>query len=174
MAKDWMNYEGLAQTALRGVVRMALERAANQGLPGDHHFYITFESNAPGVQISDWLKERYPEEMTIVVQHQFWGLKVRPDGFDISLSFQKVAEQLTVPFDAVKAFFDPSVQFMLQFKPVSGGPAAAKKPMPVEQMKVQPARPATNNESPAEPDKGKDPAPSGTGEVVSLDKFRKK
>jgi hypothetical protein len=178
MAKDWMNYEQMAQNALRGVVRMALERVSQQGLPGDHHFYITFESQHAGVVMSDWLKERYPEEMTIVVQHQYWGLKVRPDSFDISLSFHKVGEQLTVPFEAVKAFFDPSVQFMLQFKPVAGqGP---KKPVSVtEQSFAQPSKqPAAKSEAaPAAPkddggDKPKDPA--GGGEVVSLDKFRKK
>lgn len=176
MAKDWMNYEQMAQNALRGVVRMALERVAKQGLPGDHHFYITFESQHPGVVMSEWLKERYPEEMTIVVQHQFWGLAIRPDAFDISLSFHKVGEQLTVPFEAVKAFFDPSVQFMLQFKPVAGqGP---KRPTALtEQPAIQPMKPAAKAETPApapsgDGDKPKDPA--GGGEVVSLDKFRKK
>ena len=165
-----MNYEALAQNALRGVVRMALERVAAQGLPGDHHFYITFESQHPGVKMSDWLKERYPEEMTIVVQHQFWGLEVRPDSFDITLSFQKIGEPLTVPYEAVKAFFDPSVQFMLQFKPSTGQPGAAKKP--ALQPATQPAKPDIKAE-PAAEEKPKDAAPT-TGEVVSLDKFRKK
>lgn len=175
MAKDWMNYEQMAQNALRGVVRMALERVAQQGLPGDHHFYITFESQHPGVVMSDWLKERYPDEMTIVVQHQYWGLKVRPDSFDISLSFHKVGEQLTVPFDAVKAFFDPSVQFMLQFKPVAG--QAPRKPAAAtEQPVLQTAKPAVTTETPkADGDGGDKPKdPAGGGEVVSLDKFRKK
>lgn len=169
-----MNYEQMAQNALRGVVRMALERVAKQGLPGDHHFYITFESQHPGVVMSDWLKERYPDEMTIVVQHQYWGLNIRPDSFDISLSFHKVGEQLTVPFEAVKAFFDPSVQFMLQFKPVVGqGP---KKPAAAtEQPVLQVAKPAVKAETPAPEDDGDKPRdPSGGGEVVSLDKFRKK
>lgn len=170
-----MNYEQMAQNALRGVVRMALERVARQGLPGDHHFYITFESQHPGVVMSDWLKERYPDEMTIVVQHQFWGLKVEPDLFEISLSFHKVGETLTVPFEAVKAFFDPSVQFMLQFKPVAG--QAPRKPAAAtEQPVLQPLKPTAKTETPPAPgdgdDKPKDPA--GGGEVVSLDKFRKK
>ena len=165
-----MNYEQLAQNALRGVVRMALERVAQQGLPGDHHFYITFDSQHPGVKMSDWLKERYPEEMTIVVQHQYWGLAVRPDAFDITLSFQKIGEPLTVPFEAVKAFFDPSVQFMLQFKPSAAAqPGAVRKP--AEQPAAQPAKLETRPETPAEG--GDKPAPTG-GEVVSLDKFRKK
>ena len=166
-----MNYEQLAQNALRGVVRMALERVSQQGLPGDHHFYITFETQHPGVKMSDWLKERYPEEMTIVVQHQYWGLAVRPDSFDITLSFQKVGEPLTVPFEAVKAFFDPSVQFMLQFKPAAGAPA--KKPQPAVQPALQPAKQDAKPAAPAEEDKPK-PVPPGGGEVVSLDKFRKK
>ena len=178
MAKDWMNYEALAQDALRGVVRMALERVAKQGLPGDHHFYITFESQHPGVSMSDWLKERYPEEMTIVLQHQYWGLEVRPDSFDITLTFQKVGEKLTVPYEAVKAFFDPSVQFMLQFKPVAGQPGAAKPRTMAEniaqqQNRQQPAK--AEPAQPAPPEPPKDPAPpAGGGEVVSLDKFRKK
>jgi len=177
MAKDWMNYEALAQSALRGVVKMALERVAAQGLPGDHHFYITFESKHPGVKMSQWLMDRYPDEMTIVLQHQYWGLQVRPDSFDITLSFHKVGEQLTIPFDAVKAFFDPSVQFMLQFKPVAGQPAlaGAKKPAPAEQATVQPSKlaPKADKADEVSDDKPKDAAPS-TGEVVSLDKFRKK
>ncbi|BCW88785.1 hypothetical protein sos41_19270 [Alphaproteobacteria bacterium SO-S41] len=168
-----MNYEALAQNALRGVVRMALERVVAQGLPGDHHFYITFESQHPGVKMSDWLKERYPEEMTIVVQHQFWGLEVRPDSFDITLSFQKIGEPLTVPYEAVKAFFDPSVQFMLQFKPATGQPGAVKKPNPALQPAPQPAKLEVKQEPAAAEDKPKDAAPT-TGEVVSLDKFRKK
>jgi hypothetical protein len=169
MAKDWMHYESLAQNALRGVVRMALERVAAQGLPGDHHFYITFESRHPGVKMSDWLREKYPEEMTIVVQHQFWGLNIRPDAFDITLSFQKIGEPLTVPFEAVKAFFDPSVQFMLQFKPVEGAKSGPAEPMIVA-PKEQAAEPGKAEAQPAE----KPPVPPGGGEVVSLDKFRKK
>ncbi len=169
-----MNYEQMAQNALRGVVRMALERVAKQGLPGDHHFYITFESQHPGVVMSDWLKERYPDEMTIVVQHQFWGLEIREDAFDISLSFHKVAEKLTVPFEAVKAFFDPSVQFMLQFKPVAGQPP--KKPAGVteQQPVLQVTKPATTKPGAPGDDGDKPKDPSGGGEVVSLDKFRKK
>ena len=172
MAKDWMNYEAMAQAALKGVVRMALERVAAQGLPGDHHFYITFDSKHAGVEMSDWLRERYPEEMTIVLQHQYWGLEVRPDSFDITLSFQKVGEKLTVPWDAVKVFFDPSVQFMLQFKPAASGPGKAMSAAPVAaSAKTPTVKPAA-----AEPveEKPKDPVPPGGGEVVSLDKFRKK
>ncbi len=171
-----MNYEQMAQNALRGVVRMALERVAKQGLPGDHHFYITFESQYPGVVMSDWLKERYPDEMTIVLQHQFWGLNIDDDAFQISLKFHKIDEALNIPFAAVKAFFDPSVQFMLQFKPVAG--QAPRKPVGVtEQPVLQPLKPTTRTDAPAagddDGDKPKDPS-GGGGEVVSLDKFRKK
>lgn len=168
-----MHYEQMAQNALRGVVRMALERVAKQGLPGDHHFYITFESQHPGVTMSDWLKERYPDEMTIVVQHQFWDLKVEPEKFSITLSFHKVGETLVVPFEAVKAFFDPSVQFMLQFKPVNG--QAPKKPATAtEQPVLQVSKPAAKDEPATEDDGDKPKDPQGGGEVVSLDKFRKK
>lgn len=166
-----MGYEALAQQALRGVVRLALERVSAQGLPGEHHFYITFDTNFPGVEIAEWLRQRYPEEMTIVLQHEFWGLTIRPDGFDVTLRFQKIGEKLTVPFDAVKAFFDPSVQFMLQFKPVSGtggkksAPPAAS--LPVRKEEAAPEK--SSDDTP--PD---DPKPTGGGEVVSLDKFRKK
>ncbi len=175
MAKDWMNYEALAQQALRGVVRMALERVAKQGLPGDHHFYITFESQHPGVEMSEWLRERYPEEMTIVVQHQYWGLDVRPDAFDITLSFQKVGEKLTIPYDAIKAFFDPSVQFMLQFKPVAGAQAA--RPRPVAEAPARLKNAEDDAEAPRQAEQTETPEgdkPTTGGEVVSLDKFRKK
>ncbi len=166
-----MGYEALAQEALRGVVKLALERVVQQGLPGDHHFYVTFDTSAPGVGISEWLKGRYPEEMTIVLQNQFWGLKVRDEAFEVTLSFQKSPETLVVPWAAIKVFFDPSVQFMLQFKPglqAPGGqrPKAAPTAAPVK----PPAAPKP--ETPADPPK--DPVPPGGGAVVSLDKFRKK
>jgi uncharacterized protein len=163
MAKDLMGYEAMAQQALRGVVRMSLERAAKQGLPGEHHFYITFDTTFPGVEIAEWLHGRYPEEMTIVLQHQYSGLKIGDSGFEVVLSFQKVGELLVIPWPAIKAFFDPSVQFMLQFTAPSGAAKpAAPPPLPA------PAK----AEKPAEEEKP--PVPPGGGEVVSLDKFRKK
>ncbi len=115
MSEDLMRYDLLTQQALRGVVRSALERAARGGLPGDHHFYIAFSTLAPGVQVSHRLRERYAEEMTIVLQHQFYGLEVTPDRFTVQLHFNNVPETLVVPFSAVKGFYDPSVQFGLQF-----------------------------------------------------------
>ena len=191
MAKDWMGYEAMTQTALRSVVRMALERAASQGLPGNHHFYITFDTNFPGVEISEYLKGLYPEEMTIVLQHQFWGLKVDDKGFEVSLSFKKVAETLVIPWPALKTFFDPSVQFGLQLRPKAPGegekktgpkavgpsvPAAATPPAPAA-AKPAPAPDAPVADAPPpppeKPAEERKPAATG-GEVVSLDKFRKK
>ncbi len=110
-----MNYHAMMERALRGVIRESLGRAAADGLPGEHHFYITFDTTFPGVQISPQLVARFPQEMTIVLQHQYWGLEVRDDLFAVTLSFSDVQERLIVPFDAVTAFADPSVQFGLQF-----------------------------------------------------------
>jgi hypothetical protein len=150
-----MRYDLMAQEALRGVIRRALDVAAKKGLPGEHHFYISFRTDAPGVEISEKLKKQYPEEITIVLQHQFYNLDVRDDGFSVDLTFNKVPEKLVVPYAAVQGFFDPSVQFGLQFE--------VKKPegAPVETPKTEPAR-------------DEKPAPSGDAAVVSLDAFRKK
>ncbi|WP_137389371.1 SspB family protein [Rhodoligotrophos defluvii] len=116
MAEDLMRYDLMAQDALRGVVRAALKRAARTGLPGDHHFFIAFDTNHSGVRISERLRKKYPEEMTIVLQHQFWGLEVSDDRFEVDLSFDNIPERLAIPFAAIKGFFDPSVQFGLQFE----------------------------------------------------------
>lgn len=153
LAEDLMRYDMLAQEALKGVVRRALRIARDQGLPGEHHFYISFRTGAPGVEISSKLRAQYPDEMTIVLQHQFWNLEVSEERFSVDLTFNKVPEKLVVPFSAVQGFFDPSVQFGLQFQ-VEG----AAKPAAAEASK--PAEPA--------------PKPEGDGEVVSLDAFRKK
>lgn len=114
-----MRYDLLTQDAMRGVVRTALEKVQKDGLPGEHHFFITFMTQAPGVEISDVLMGRYPHEMTIVMQHQFWGLDVSEKEFQVGLTFNKIPERLKIPFSAVKGFFDPSVQFGLQF-PIEG------------------------------------------------------
>lgn len=119
MAEDHIRYDILAQEALRGVVRKVLNEVSKTGLPGEHHFFIGFDTCASGVQISSRLKEQYPEEMTIVLQHQFWDLIISETHFEIGLSFNGIAEHLSVPFAAIKAFFDPSVQFGLQFELVS-------------------------------------------------------
>jgi len=159
-----MRYDLMAQEALRGVVRSALEVVATEGLPGEHHFFIAFDTNHPGVEISDELHERYPEDMTIVVQHQYWDLEVNDDHFKISLTFSKVLEQLVIPYIAVKGFFDPSVQFGLQFQGPDSDTGVLPAPEELKQLAPNPgdAAPASN-EDPAEP-----------GEVVSLDAFRKK
>ena len=115
MTEDLIRYDVLAQEAMRSVVKKVLTEVVRVGLPGEHHFYITFNTQAPGVRISSRLRERYPEEMTIVVQHQFWDLEVNSQSFEIGLAFSGVPERLLVPFGSIKSFVDPSVQFGLQF-----------------------------------------------------------
>lgn len=119
-----IDYEGLAQEAMRGVVRKVLARTAKSGLAGDHHFYISFDTEAPGVSLSRRLKEKYPHEMTIVLQHRFWDLVVGEDRFEVKLTFDGIPERLVVPFEAIKVFFDPSVRFGLQFEDPHAGPEA--------------------------------------------------
>jgi hypothetical protein len=116
MSTDLIRYDLQVQDALRSVVRKVLADAARDGLPGEHHFYITFRTHAPGVKLSNRLLEQYPEEMTIILQYQFWDLKVNEDGFEVGLHFKNVPERLQVPFDAVAGFYDPSVQFGLKFE----------------------------------------------------------
>ncbi|MGB5903510.1 MAG: ClpXP protease specificity-enhancing factor SspB [Xanthobacteraceae bacterium] len=172
MATDHIRYDVLARDALRGVLRQVLTDAAEHGLPGDHHFYITFLSKAEGVKISPRLLSQYPEEMTIILQHQFWDLVVTPDRFEVGLSFGGVPERLVVPFSAIKSFLDPSVQFGLQFETADGASAVPA----ADQVEAQP--PATIARPPAvESDVAADdePAkPSEGAEVVRLDRFRKK
>ena len=132
-AQDLMRYEAMAQDALRGVVKTALKRAAEpQGLPGAHHFYITFKTDAPGVSGPPDLLGKYPDEMTIVLQHQYWDLAVEPDRFSVMLKFGGVPKVLTPPFNAITRFEDPAAQFLLQFEPprVADQPAAEPEPMP--------------------------------------------
>jgi hypothetical protein len=164
MAKDFIGYQALTDQALRGVVRDALRRIEKSGLIGAHHFYLTFKTHAEGVDIPDFLKEQYPDEMTIIIQHQYWALKVKEDYFEVTLTFKKLPAPLHIPFSALTAFFDPGVQFGLQFR--SEGEA---KPAPAPVM-VPTAPP--EGETPAEPALPADKTPAG--EVVSLDSFRKK
>lgn len=186
---DHIRYDLLTQQALRGVVRNVLVEAAKKGLPGEHHFYITFDTRAEGVRLSDRLRAQYPEQMTIILQHQFWDLEVDETGFSAGLSFGGVPEKLTVPFEAIKGFFDPSVQFGLQFEEIGDGeaqPAADVTPKPASKKKLPPAAPAAVPSTPtstpaapapaaAAPDKPDDPdKPTGGAEVVRLDRFRKK
>ncbi|HUX79067.1 MAG TPA: ClpXP protease specificity-enhancing factor SspB [Alphaproteobacteria bacterium] len=114
---DGFNYEEMVQEGLRNVVREALQSAAAEGLPGAHHFYIAFQTDYPGVQLADYLRERHPEEMTIVIQHQYWGLEIDHDGFYITLSFSDSQERIYVPFHALLSFMDPYAKFGLQFTP---------------------------------------------------------
>jgi hypothetical protein len=159
MAKDFMGYENLVDRALRGVVREALGRVLKKGLIGNHHFYLTFKTHDPGVEIPDFLRERYPDEMTIVLQNQYSGLRVTDDLFEITLSFQKFPARLVVPFAALTGFADPGVQFGLQFKNATAQPKAAPAPEAAEKPQALPA--------PAE-------TPAQNPQIVSLDKFRKK
>jgi hypothetical protein len=116
MATDLIRYDLLVQEALRGVVRRVLEDTMREGLPGEHHYYVTFRTNAPGVRLSQRMRERYPDEMTIILQHQFWDLTVNDHAFEVGLSFSGTPERLSVPFESLTGFFDPSVQFGLKFE----------------------------------------------------------
>jgi hypothetical protein len=191
---DQIRYDLLTQQALRGVVRSVLTDAAKKGLPGDHHFFITFDTHADGVRMSERLRAQYPDEMTVILQHQFWDLTVSDVGFDVGLSFGGITERLSIPFDAITAFVDPSVQFGLQFEEVGEGHEAQAPANSHDKAKDKPAKPKRDpqsafvpvsaREKPAErspalaavPDKPdpKPDKPSGGGEVVRLDKFRKK
>ncbi|HUL89638.1 MAG TPA: ClpXP protease specificity-enhancing factor SspB [Pseudolabrys sp.] len=189
MMADQIRYDLLTQQALRGVVRNVLVDTAKKGLPGDHHFYISFDTHAEGVQLSDRLRAQYPEEMTIILQHQFWDLKVGEEQFEVGLSFGGVPETLTVPFEAINGFFDPSVQFGLQFEEVTEGeerpaPANVQEPVaPNRKKRLPPTPAATAVTEPAAPTRPPAPAAKrekpekpaeGGGEVVRLDRFRKK
>jgi hypothetical protein len=171
MPEDHIRYDLLAQAALRGVVRTVLADAAKNGLPGEHHFKITFATGAPGVTLSERMRRQYPQDMTIVLQHQFWDLAVRDDAFDVGLSFGGVPEKLTVPFAAVMAFFDPAVQFGFQFEPIGTAAPESGADTTAPEAATAPA-PKVENEPPAS-EPAKEPQ-SGGGEVVSLDRFRKK
>jgi hypothetical protein len=184
MAVDHIRYDILTQDALRGVVRQVLIDAAKKGLPGEHHFFITFDTQAPGVRLSARMREQYPDEMTIVLQHQFWDLKITDSHFEVGLSFGGVPENLQVPFDAIKSFFDPSIQFGLQFESLSeAGPAATHPERRDDQPKSKPRAPAQHQPQPAAvpavpPPVAETPVDDASakqsGEIVQLDRFRKK
>lgn len=172
MAVDHIRYDILTQEALRGVVRTVLIDAAANGLPGEHHFFISFDTTAEGVRISPRLKAQYPAEMTVVLQHQFWDLVVGEESFEVGLSFNGIPERLSVPFATIKGFFDPSVQFALQFAP-------SVDEAEVSEDDKSPAVPEKSDIPPVVslPDAGADdrpPAPEEGAAVVSLDRFRKK
>jgi hypothetical protein len=164
MAEDLIRYDVLAQEALRGLVKKVVTEVAQTGLPGEHHFFITFDTRHPGVRMSTRLKADYPTEMTIVLQHQFWDLTVTDSAFEVGLSFKGVPEKLFVPFHAVGSFVDPHAKFALKFD-VTAEPAAAE----AEAVEAPEATPGS------EPSKKPAPVPAvGSADVVSLDTFRKK
>src|SRR5215217_7863406 len=193
MSKNLIRYDLLVQDALKGVVRKVISDAARDGLPGDHHFYVSFRTDFPGVRLSPRLREKYPEDMTIVLQHQFWDLSITEQHLEVGLSFSGVPERLFIPLDAVTGFFDPSVQFGLKFeihdkdaaedKPAksNGAVELPRKPtVPVARtapkVPSRQAKPAGESEKTkaakaAKAEPGKDDAGA---EVVSLDAFRKK
>ncbi len=169
MGQDHIRYDILAQDALRGVIRKVLTEVAATGrLPGDHHFFITFLTGAPGVRISQHLKAKYAEQMTIVIQHQFWDLKITETQFEVGLSFSDTPERLVIPFNAIRGFYDPSVNFELEFEvPLADedeNTSAEITAIPVEAV----AKPIDGDDKPKS-DEEKKP-----GSVVSLDSFRKK
>jgi uncharacterized protein len=194
MSVDHIRYDLLTQDALRGVIRTALADVAAKGsLPGDHHFYITFDTRVEGVRLSPRLKASYPKEMTIVLQHQFWDLTVGEDDFDVGLAFNSIPERLHIPFRAVTAFLDPSVQFLLQFDVEKAAEDSDDETLPAGAMETAkfapPEKPLAPK--PAEAAKspvplGKEPAPLGDSgsatsdeddagaDIVRLDRFRKK
>jgi hypothetical protein len=203
MTIDYIRYDILAQDAMRSVVRTVLADAATKGLPGEHHFFISFDTRADGVSLSPRLKAQYPKEMTIVLQHQFWDMVVTDERFEVGLSFSGIAERLVVPFRAITGFADPSVQFGLQFAGSTDDAEAdetetdgtrpparhERAPTPAQSLPA-PANPQTSADPAAKPaakpgskpalkadqkpEAAPDKAPAGGGEVVRLDRFRKK
>jgi len=156
MSEEFLRYDQMVEKALRGVVREALEQTAKHGPMGDHHFYITFRTQQPGVRIADHIKARHPEEMTIVLQHQFWDLLVDDEGFSVTLSFSGVSEHLRIPFAAISGFADPSAKFGLQFQTLGEDDEDDEDE---ETAQPTPKAEAKDDES---------------GKVVALDAFRKK
>ncbi|MBX3580581.1 MAG: hypothetical protein KF810_01610 [Rhizobiaceae bacterium] len=181
MAEDHIRYDILAQEALRGVMRKVLAEVARTGLPGNHHFFITFLTGAPGVRVSPRLREKYPEQMTIVIQFQYWDLKVTDTGFEVGLSFSDVPERLEIPFSAVRGFYDPSVNFELEFD-VKTDPVAdieTETVKPIAEVAKAPAATKKNEgkKKPSEPKAEETDAEvpaAKSADVVSLDAFRKK
>lgn len=190
--EDLIRYDVLTQEALRDVIRKVLQEVSVAGLPGEHHFFITFRTDHPGVRLSARMRERYPEEMTIVVQHSFWDLKVSENNFEIDLSFDDILERLRIPFASLKGFFDPHVKFGVQFDAEYLEAANADSeedeevknpdnlPQPAQTREVTKAKPVKKpektEESTSEGEETEDIAEPETGgaEIVSLDKFRNK
>jgi hypothetical protein len=195
MATDLIRYDLLVQDALRAVMRKVLTDVAREGLPGDHHFFITFKTGAPGVRLSNRVREQYPKEMTIVLQHQFWDLTVGDQAFEVGLSFHGKSEILLIPFEAVTGFFDPSVEFGLKFELASDEEPSSEpsEALPAPQAAahapartLDKAKPRGSGSEPAEVGPGlareeastaEKPAAPKSGEqakVISIETFRKK
>jgi hypothetical protein len=184
MATDLIRYDLLVQDALRSVVRKVLADTARAGLIGDHHFNIAFKTQAPGVVVPPAVKSRFPDEMSIILQHEFWDLVVTPDAFEVSLNFSRKPERLIVPFDSITGFTDPSVPFGFKLEPRVPEQAAGRAPTAAGIKESAPA-PAPAKTAPAKPPSGPAPAkssqraekpaePAGEAKVVSIDAFRKK
>ena len=172
MTEDLMRYDQLAQNALRGVVRDALRKVQRTGLPGEHHFYIAFNTRYPGVGLSPRIAERYPREMTVVLQHQYWNLNIYEDRFEVELSFDNIPEKLIIPFNSIKGFLDPAVQFGLQFEVVPLEEQAAPNDAEILEKSAK----AKGEQATAEADSSaaEEAPPAAEQKVVSLDAFRKK
>ena len=185
---DRFHYDALVDDALRSVVRRVLRQVADKGLPGSHHFYISFRSTDPGVKLPDYLRAKYPEEMTIVLQHQYWDLILTEEFFEVTVSFNKQQERIKVPFAALSAFVDPSVRFGLQFDRKDKGavptdkPAApaAATPLPAPEKRPSLGAPSNNGtgeakaETAAKPAEGTAKPEDPASKIVKLDSFRKK
>lgn len=190
MVQDMLRYDILAQEALRGVIRKVLAEVAKAGLPGNHHFFITFLTGAPGVRISSRLREKYPEQMTIVIQHQYWEMVVTDQLFEVGLSFGDIPEKLVIPYSAIRGFYDPSVNFELEFdvsiaEPEGDNDSEAViaelevlEPQPVKTETPKPSRKPSAKAKKADAEKTEEAAESTenkpSADVVSLDAFRKK
>lgn len=179
--KDYLIYPKIVEGALRGVVRQALEQVAEHGLRGNHHVYVSFRTKYPGVVLSDYLREKYPDEMTIVLQHRFWDLRITDTVFEVGLSFNNVPEAMTIPFAAMTGFADPSVQFGLQFQGGTESANAAGPESGIAAAAAEQAELGTQQDDIAKPGQGataKTDATDGDGpareKVVTLDSFRKK
>lgn len=157
---DTLDYGSLMHRAMRGLIFNVLEQVRDHGLPGNHHFFITFDTTHPDVQLADWLKDRYPEEMTVVIQHWFDNLEVREDGFSITLNFGDQPEPIQIPFDAIQTFVDPSVEFGLRFENQ-------------DMDEIEEEAEADETASSAEATETSDAEPRQEAEVVSLDQFRR-
>jgi hypothetical protein len=186
MPIDYIRYDLLVQDALRSVVRKVLGDAARNGLPGEHHFNIAFKTQAPGVVVPAAVLQRYPDEMAIILQHEFWDLEVNNDGFEVSLNFSRKPERLTIPFDSITGFSDPSVPFGFKLEPRGAAEPAKPGPIPRESARkseasgAPAAAPAAKSPQPAA--KALEPAAKKAermreaepAKVVSIDAFRKK